>query len=55
MDKDKKELIEAVKRLQRWVGKGIADKLFENCTVAPNQAVHDLDFSEKVLNSIKEA
>lgn len=46
------DLLEALERLTRWVGKGIADGAFDNC-VLPNAAVSDLDFAESVINKTK--
>ena len=42
------ELANALRRLTRWVGRGIVDGAYKECC-APGQAEHDLEYAEKVL------
>jgi len=39
----------AIRRLQRWVGKGIADGAYDDCVSGPEGAQRDLDFSQEKL------
>ena len=49
-----RKLIQAIERLSRWVGKGIADDAYINC-VSPNGAKKDLDFANAVIQEIQSA
>ena len=47
-------LIQAVQRLSRWVGTGIANDAYINC-VSPDGAKRDLDFANQVVREVEAA